>query len=117
MSKAYTDSYLNADGVPEIRPDQLKENADNVFIVDVRRPEEFGGELGHITGAKLMTLETELQSKLGGLDKSQSYVFVCRSGRRSTKATLMAQELGFVDVYNMQGGMLRWNAMQFPVEK
>ena len=71
------------DGIPEINAEDLYPHLPKVFLVDVRRPDEFTGELGHIAGAKLSTLGPELIDYLQTLDKNQEIVFVCRSGGRS----------------------------------
>lgn len=36
------------DDVPEITPDEFRDYIGNVTLVDVRRPDEFNGELSHI---------------------------------------------------------------------
>lgn len=110
--------HVNAEGALEITPETLKSYlSDSIQLVDVRRPDEFVGELGHIKGSQLMTLETELETGLAKLDKTKPVVFICRSGVRSTKATFIAQALGFKECYNMQGGMIRWGALDYPIER
>ena len=99
---------ISPEGIPEITPAQLKELGSSVRIIDVRRSDEFNGELGHIEGAELCTLETDFEARLATLDPAETIVFVCRSGGRSGHATAMAQSKGFKKVYNMSGGMLRW---------
>ena len=86
-------------------------------LVDVRMPEEYGGELGHIAGALLKTLGPELDDYLEKLDRSDTLIFICRSGTRSGRATTQAMELGFKTIYNMEGGMLAWNALALPTVK
>ena len=85
-------------------------------IVDARRAEEFTGELGHIAGSELITLETQFSEAIKEWDKNQAIVFVCRSGVRSGKATQYAQALGFKEVYNMEGGMILWHEKKLPME-
>lgn len=92
---------------------KLKEQ---VHIVDVRRPDELTGELGHIAGAKHLVLD-ELPERISELPKDEPIVFVCRSGGRSGRATAFAIEQGFQHVFNMKGGMLRWNEEGLPVER
>lgn len=104
------------DGIWEIEPKDLLEKKDQVTIVDVRRPDEFTGELGHIEGAILVTLETEFMNSIKNWDMDDEIVFVCRSGGRSGKATSIAQTKGFKNVYNMQGGMILWNELGLPKE-
>ncbi len=102
-------------GVKDIDPKELWEHKNNVVMVDVRRPDEFTGELGHIPGAQLMVLDT-LPQMIGDLPTDKTVVFVCRSGGRSAKASAFAKENGVSDCYNMKGGMLLWNQLGLPVE-
>ena len=53
-------------GVPEIRPDWVARHMDELFVLDVRSPGEFEGELGHLQGAHLIPLD-ELRELWGGL--------------------------------------------------
>ncbi len=97
------------DDVPEITPDDLNRHLGQVTIIDVRRPDEFNGELSHISGSKLVTLGPELDDFLKSHDKNDEVVFVCRSGARSGRATLQSRDMGFSKSVNLQGGMLLWN--------
>lgn len=104
------------DGVPEITPEEFSTYIGKVTLIDVRRPEEFNGELSHIPGAKLVTLETDLDSFLHSYNKNDEIVFVCRSGARSGRATLQARAMGFPRCVSLQGGMLLWNQKKYPTE-
>ncbi len=104
------------DQVHEILPDQLKPHVNQVTMIDVRQPDEYVGELSHIPGARLITLGPDLDSFLKDHDKDDEVVFICRSGARSGRATLLARSLGFSKSVNLQGGMILWNKLQFPVE-
>jgi sulfur dioxygenase len=88
------------------------------FVLDVREPQEFVGELGHIAGSTLVPLR-ELADRAGELEahKSGPTVVVCRSGVRSTTAAAILAGLGFEEVYNLQGGMVDWNDRGLPVER
>ena len=101
--------------VKDIMPDELRDKKDLVKIVDVRRPDEYVGEFGHIPGAELLTLD-DLPAKINKLPKDKTIVFVCRSGGRSARATAFALENGFHDVFNMQGGMIAWTNKKFEAE-
>ena len=102
-------------GVWEIDPHGLEEHQSPVQILDVREAEEFTGPLGHIEGAVLIPLG-ELAARAEELAKDQPIVAVCRAGSRSAQATAILQQAGFVDVANLNGGMLRWRAEGYPVE-
>lgn len=105
------------DDVPEITPEDLKPHLKSVTLIDVRRPEEFTGELSHIPGAKLVTLGPDLDAFLATHDKNDEVVFICRSGARSGRATLQSRAMGFSKTVNLGGGMILWNERKFPVEK
>ncbi|PIS09879.1 MAG: MBL fold metallo-hydrolase [Bdellovibrio sp. CG10_big_fil_rev_8_21_14_0_10_47_8] len=102
--------------IPEITPENLKPHLGQVRLIDVRRPDEYVGELGHIPGAELITQGDALDLFFKTNDKSQEIVFVCRSGGRSGKSTFEARQQGFKNVANMTGGMIRWNELKFPIE-
>ena len=103
--------------IPVIHPAEVRGAVGQVSIIDVRRPDEFSGELGHIKTARLVTLGPDLEAFLETADKSKEIVFVCRSGGRSGRATEMAQALGFFKCMNMEGGMLLWNEEGLEIER
>jgi sulfur dioxygenase len=102
-------------GIWEIVPHALEEVSAKVQILDVREASEFKGPLGHIKGAVLIPLG-ELTTRGGELAHERPVVAVCRSGARSAQACVILQRLGFSDVANLAGGMLRWRAEGFSVE-
>jgi len=116
----FPNAKLSGEAVPEITSEELFESRKahpEVKMIDVRRPDEFTGELGHIEGASLCTLETDLQNSLSALSPNDTYVFVCRSGGRSARATAYAMSLGMKNVFNMAGGMIDWNEKKLPTSK
>lgn len=104
------------EGVSDIAPAELQQVMSKVKLIDVRQPEEFVGELGHVPGSELIVLDS-LPDRLSSLPKDQTIVFICRSGARSAKATAYALMNGFTQVYNMQGGMILWNNLLLPIER
>jgi rhodanese-related sulfurtransferase len=85
-----------------------------VIIVDVRTPEEFAS--GHIEGALNIDFNSgNFANEITRLNPSETYAVYCRSGNRSGVATEQMAELGFVDMYDMQGGILDWEAAGGPV--
>ena len=103
------------EGVLDIDCEDVLANRQAIKIIDVRRPDEFTGELGHIPGSELIVLDT-LPDRIDELPKDRTVVFVCRSGGRSARATKLALESRFNQVYNMKGGMIRWNEKHLPTE-
>ena len=87
-------------------------------IIDVREPEEYGDELGHLHGSRLIPLRV-LPGKAAELEnlKGVEIVLVCRAGVRSTTAGAILTALGFEQVTNLKGGMLEWREAGLPVER
>ena len=88
------------------------------LILDVREPNEYVGELGHVPGSRLVPLK-DLARRAEELApfKPRPVVAVCRSGVRSTTAAAILTSLGFEQVYNLKGGMLAWNDAGLPVDR
>lgn len=106
---------LHYPGVIDIDPKELVKKMSAVVLIDVRQPEEFCGELGHIPNAKLVVLDS-LDTNLSKIPKDKTVVFVCRSGGRSARATAFAIQNGYSTVFNLKGGMLLWNDLHLPTE-
>jgi rhodanese-related sulfurtransferase len=88
----------------------------DVIILDVRTPDEFNA--GHIANAININLEgSDFSSEVSKLDKNATVAVYCRSGNRSGVATDQMAELGFTDMYDMQGGIVDWEAAGGPVVK
>lgn len=88
----------------------------NVQLVDVRTPEEYAE--GHLKGSVNYNLNADdFDNNLNKLDKSKPVMVYCLAGGRSGEAAEKMKEKGFTEVYNMKGGMMKWNAANKPVEK
>lgn len=85
-----------------------KEKDSNTVVIDVRSPEEVAN--GFIPGTDLFInfFDGNFQDQLQKLDKTKTYIVYCHSGNRSGKATNVMQQLGFTDIYNLQGGISGW---------
>ena len=108
------------DGIPEVSVQDVYIHDASVGekklrLIDVRRPDEFNGEYGHIKGSELVTLGPELTKFLESGDRNQEIVFVCRSGGRSGTATAESIKFGYKYTANMVGGMIKWNEEKQPV--
>ncbi len=80
----------------------------NPQILDVRTPEEFAE--GHIDHAENINwLGENFVKNTEKLDKSKPVYVYCRSGKRSQKASEKLSELGFKNIYNLEGGYVKWN--------
>ena len=111
--RAWARVERTAEGVPEVSAEWVRAHGDEVRLVDVRKTQEFNGELGHIEGAELVPLEI-LSQAAAAWSPYDAIVTVCRSGKRSATAAVNLERAGFVRVASMRGGMLDWNERGFP---
>ena len=84
-------------------------------VIDVRQPDEFTGELGHIPGAELVPLAT-LESAAKDWPRDGALVVACRSGARSAKAAAALGAMGFTKITNLEGGTQAYGDAGLPVE-
>lgn len=87
-----------------------------VAVLDVRTPKETAA--GRIAGATLLDfLDPEFEQKLGTLDRDKTWLVLCASGGRSTKALAAFRRLGFKAVVHLDGGFNAWQKDGKAVEK
>jgi len=88
---------------------------ENAQIVDVRTPHEF--EEGHIKGAINMDIHAnDFENRIAVLDKKKPVFVYCLAGGRSSEAAEMMGDKQFTEVYNLEGGMMKWRAANKPLE-
>lgn len=86
---------------------------DSAVILDVRTPEEFAD--GHLPGALNINWNGDsFEEHVELLDKSRPIYLYCRSGGRSNSAAVKLRELGFSQVFDMQGGIMAWRSESLP---
>jgi len=88
------------------------------LILDVRTPEEYTGEMGHIRGSRLIPIQ-ELNRRISEVTpfKDKGILVYCAVGGRSARAARLLAQIGFSRVKNMLGGIVEWNRLGYPVEK
>lgn len=101
------------DSVAEITPlnlwEKLHGQGKPCQVIDVREPREF--MRGHIPEAELIPFPKLLTNGANlSPDEAVELIFVCRGGRRSTRAAHILQNRGRRNVRVLQGGMLAWEA-------
>lgn len=91
-------------------------HSDNVQLIDVRTPKEF--KKGHIENAlNINFFAPTFSDDIKVLDKEKPVILYCRSGKRSTKSAKIFYESGFTDLYNLDGGIIKWKEEGFKVKK
>ena len=83
-------------------------NNDNVLLFDIRTMDEFNS--GHLKGSiNIDFYEEKLFDKFfKKVNKSKPIYIYCRSGNRSKKSSEKLKNLGFVKVFDLEGGYKNW---------
>ena len=96
----------------EITVEELKEMQDQgetFQLIDVREPHEY--EEANL-GAKLIPLG-EVKDHVDEIKRDEKVVVHCRSGKRSAQAIqYLEQKHGFDNLYNLEGGILAYQAAE-----
>jgi rhodanese-related sulfurtransferase len=83
-------------------------------VLDVRTPEEFAA--GHLKNAVNIDFRAaDFAERLDTLDKNAVYLVYCRVGVRSLRAMGFMKDKGFSRVYDLEGGVLKWQEAGLPV--
>ncbi len=86
----------------------------NAVLLDVRTEEEFAKE--YIEGALLANWNgNDFQRRIDAIDKNAPVFVYCLSGGRSSSAAAAMRKQGFKEVYELQGGIMKWKSAGLPV--
>lgn len=102
-------------GYRDISPLAALQHLDDLRLVDVREPGEFVGPLGHLGGSELIPMNSVL-SAASSWDRQAPLLLICRSGARSARVAMALAGMGFQQLFNLNGGVLAWEANGFPRE-
>jgi rhodanese-related sulfurtransferase len=80
----------------------------NTQLIDVRTSNEY--DYGHIENAVNVDFfeRDKFITYFKTLDKSKPIYLYCRSGSRSRSASKTLEDLGFKEIYDLKGGILRY---------
>lgn len=86
----------------------------NAVLLDVRTPGEFSKE--YIEGALLADWNSDdFQRRIDAIDKNAPVFVYCLSGGRSSNAAAAMRKQGYKEVYELQGGIMKWKSAGLPV--
>lgn len=106
--------------ITAIKPEELMEwNKQNkkFVLVDVREMEEINAgwiEADNLKKIPRGTLDPAV-AKQGALKVDQIIVTYCKKGSRGALAGKMLKDLGFKNIYNLDGGIEGWMKVGFPI--
>lgn len=87
--------------------------AENAIILDVRTKDETSN--GYIPNATFIDYYADdFDNKVKLINKKKTVYVYCKSGGRSLKVVEKMSRLGFIDVYNLDGGFMRWKKASLP---
>lgn len=115
-SEPATESEASAPAFGLVSPQEALELSGDpdVVVIDVRTPEEFAE--GHIDGAVMIDFYADtFDDELAALDPDETYLLYCRSGNRSGQTAAQMQQLGFDQVYDMDGGVVAYGGQGLPL--
>ena len=103
----------------EITADDLcniirSENKDKHQIIDVRAPIELERQ-GAIESSINIELD-QLRNNLDGLDKEKPTIVYCARGLRGYVATMILENNGFKNLYNLGGGFNTWEKLGMEIK-
>lgn len=95
---------------------RLQANEPQLCLIDVREPHEW--QSLRIPGA-LHIPKDDLPHRIGETiaDKTRAIYLHCKSGVRSLYAANCLLEMGYQEVYSVDGGISDWAACGYPVEQ
>jgi thioredoxin len=87
-------------------------STENPQLIDVRTEAEFAVE--NIEKAiNINWNSADFETKISKLDITKPVFVYCKVGGRSAKAAAKLAEMGFKTIYNLDGGIMKWNAGGF----
>ena len=94
-----------------------KESSSKNICLDVRTQEEFIE--GYIDDSINVDFykSMEFMKFLDKCSKDENYYVYCRSGKRSYAACEIMKEFGFNNVFNLDGGFLKWLECGFDINE
>lgn len=85
------------------------------YIIDVRTVPEYDG--GHIPDAESYNVyDTDFDSEINEFSINDVLFVYCASGSRSKGAVATMQSLGFLEIYELKGGLSSWKNAGYSVE-
>ncbi len=95
----------------------ISEDADDLSILDIREPDQIGhGEIFHLNAVQITRGYLEFKVEKAFPDKKARIVVYCCTGKRGALAAKTLQEMGYTNVYSLQGGIRGWVEAGYPLD-
>jgi len=90
---------------------------EDAIVIDVRTPAEY--DMSHITDAVNVNVQDDSFAELAAaLDPEKTYIVHCTKNPvdgRSSRALETLRELGFRNLYSLEGGYVAWKEAELPL--
>ena len=103
-------NYPNNDSIKLLTPEDFKKQIHNkkVQLIDIRTSGEFRS--GSIKGSKNIDFySSSFNTEFSKLKKDKAVYIFCRTGTRSRHAANKLAKMGFTNIIDLKGGIVRWN--------
>lgn len=84
---------------------RMRETGEDFFLLDVREPHEVA--VATLGGVNIPL--AKVAASLSEIPRDKKVVVHCKLGGRSAKAVTALRELGYGDVWNVEGGITAWS--------
>lgn len=101
--------------VPTITAEEVnaKQTNEHIIILDSREPAEF--QVSHIEGAIPVGFDDFQMANLPSISKTDTVIVYCSVGYRSERIGEKLLAAGYLNVFNMYGGIFEWVNHNLPV--
>jgi len=90
---------------------------EDAIVIDVRTPAEY--DMSHITNSVNVNVQDESFAEMAAaLDPEKTYIVHCTKNPadgRSSRALETLRELGFRNLYSLEGGYVAWKEAELPL--
>jgi rhodanese-related sulfurtransferase len=92
----------------------LLEKNKNVFLLDVRTPQE--NSQARLPGTVLIPIN-EIEQRIKEVPRNKTILVYCAVGSRSKAVAEHLSRIGYKDVYTMTDGIVGWYRNGFPLQR
>ncbi len=96
----------------------IEEDGEPIAFIDVREPWEYSSDTGHVKGSILIPMNEipENIEKIREMARKKKVGIICNSGHRSYYATSFLVDNKIENVFNIEGGIIKWLLSGLEVE-
>jgi rhodanese-related sulfurtransferase len=111
---AWSLAFAGAKDISSREAKTLIEKNKNVFLLDVRTPQE--NNQARLPGTVLIPIN-EFERRMGEVPRNKTILVYCAVGSRSKQVAEFLSKSGYKDVYTMTDGIVGWYRNGFPLQR